>query len=482
MPHAVTSPRHHCPQEREDVLGKDNRARRAAKKRRDQRRDAGAGVGSGYRGCHQDWHHDHFRSERAWAPGPDLRYLLVAGATVLGRGRTADPDLEVWEPLLEAASQRGSSRAAMVVDEVFGDCLEGVWEGGWLPSEVVREVCRRCGSLHGDLLCTAVASAQTRLEGSPPDLWVAQLEELGAAERWWGGGRDWLGAWALRNGKEWTAAFRVAVEALAVLMAMPVTEVVAPRPSEWKHAARTSKRSSAHVDEGVLNKVRALLAKAESTSFEHEADALTAKAQELMARHAIDEALANGSAGGDREAPHARRVPVDDPYAKAKSSLLGAVASANNVRAVWDDHFALMTLVGFDADLEAVDVIFTSLVMQASKSMLAKGRVRDARGRSRTRSYRQSFYIAFAQRIHERLHAASESARVGAERDLGRDLLPVLSGRRDEVDEATARLFPHLTKAKRSAVTNYEGWIAGRAAAELATLGPVQGRLDVSTG
>ena len=37
----------------------------------------------------------------------------------------------------------------------------------------------------------------------------------------------------------------------------------------------------------MLERVRALLAKAESTTFPEEADALTAKAQQLMTRHAL---------------------------------------------------------------------------------------------------------------------------------------------------------------------------------------------------
>ncbi|RST20878.1 bifunctional 3'-5' exonuclease/DNA polymerase [Streptomyces sp. WAC04770] len=41
----------------------------------------------------------------------------------------------------------------------------------------------------------------------------------------------------------------------------------------------------------MLTRIRALLAKAEATGFPEEAEALTAKAQELMARHSIDEAL-----------------------------------------------------------------------------------------------------------------------------------------------------------------------------------------------
>ncbi len=141
-----------------------------------------------------------------------------------------------------------------------------------------------------------------------------------------------------------------------------------------------------------------------------------------------------------------------------------------------------MTLVGFEADLDTVEVLFTSLLMQSSRAMLAKGRIRDARGRSRTRSFRQSFFVAFAQRVHERSVVAAGQARQSAEHDLGRDLLPVLAGRRDEIDDYTAKLFPHLVKAKGSSVTNREGWVAGRAAAEMATLGPEQQRLDGTYG
>ena len=84
--------------------------------------------------------------------------------------------------------------------------------------------------------------------------------------------------------------------------------------------------------------------------------------------------------------------------------------------------------------------------------------------------FRQSFVLAFGQRIHERLVMAAHQARETAERDLGRSLLPILAGRSEDVDEFTARLFPHLTKAKGSSVTNRDGWLAGRAAAEMATL------------
>ena len=445
-------------------MGKSNRARRAEKKRKEDRR-RGPRQSQG-RGA---WHRDGADS--------DLRYLLVTAARVLGPAGVTGPMADIWESVLAAAGRHGSAGTALVVDELVCDCLEGAWEGGWQPAELVRAVRRSRGDRPAGLAATAVAAQHVTIGVAPPGSWADQLKELGAVEPWWGKGRDWLGPWALRSGITWVEALRAAVEALSVLVCLPVIQAVAPPPSKWATLQPASDRAG-RVAEGVLTKVRALLAKAESTNFEHEADALTAKAQELMSRHAIDEAVAWGGTVGQKEVPSARRLPVDDPYAAAKSALLAVVATANGVRAVWHESFALMTLVGFEADLESVDLLFTSLVMQASKSVLAKGQIRDGRGRSRTRSFRQSFYVAFAQRIHERLEWAAHQAREGAEQDLGRSLLPVLAGRRQEVDDAAERMFPHLSRVKRSSVTNPDGWRAGRVAAELATLGPVQTRLE----
>ncbi|HET6875631.1 MAG TPA: DUF2786 domain-containing protein [Acidimicrobiales bacterium] len=415
-------------------------------------------------------------SESNWEQRADLRSLLAVAANA--QGRLSPP---IWEALRNAAVSRGTGGTALVIDELMCDVLHSVWEGGWQPGEVVRLVRRRRGQDHADLIRTAIAASHSLIPEPPPPAWAGQLAELDADRPWWGNGRDWLGPWSLRRGLPFWVAFRMAVEALGAVMRLPPLEPVVPPPSKWGSLRSNGPTAGHHIDESVLAKVRALLAKAESTNFEHESDALTAKAQELMARHAIDEALAGetpGRAGASREVPSLRRVPVDDPDASAKSNLLAVVASANNVRAVWHVDFALMTLIGFEADLDTVEVLFTSLLMQASRAMLAQGRILDERGRSRTRSFRQSFIVAFAQRIHERLVAAARQARVTAEEELGRDLLPVLAGRKDEVDDYTSRLFPHLARARRHSVTNEDGWRAGRAAAERATLGPERKRLD----
>jgi hypothetical protein len=250
----------------------------------------------------------------------------------------------------------------------------------------------------------------------------------------------------------------VAVEVLGLLLSLPALPRLGAPPARRPQNTR------------VLEKVRALLAKAESTTFPEEAEALSAKAQELMARHAIDSAMVVAGAGaGARDAPTGVRVPVDDPYAGAKSILLAEVAAANRCRAVWSKGFSFSTVLGFDADLEFVDVLYTSLLVQATSAMVAAGSQVDRSGRSRTRSFRQAFLLAYASRIGQRLREAEAASRAAAAEEYGEALLPVLADRSAAVQAAEAEAFPHLVSRSMS-ISNAAGWAAGKAAADLASL------------
>ncbi len=255
----------------------------------------------------------------------------------------------------------------------------------------------------------------------------------------------------------------VAVEVLALLLSLPALPRLGARPLRRPQNTR------------VLEKVRALLAKAESTTFPEEAEALSAKAQELMARHAIDSAMVAAGAGAG-DGPTGVRVPVDDPYAGAKSILLSEVAAANRCRAVWSKGFAFSTLLGFESDLDFVDVLYTSLLVQATSAMVAAGSQVDRSGRSRTRSFRQAFLLAYATRIGQRLREAEAAGRAAAAEEYGEALLPVLADRSAAVRAAEAEAFPHLVSRSVS-ISNAAGWAAGKAAADLASL---SGRTAVS--
>src|SRR5205823_6695559 len=137
---------------------------------------------------------------------------------------------------------------------------------------------------------------------------------------------------------------------------------------------------------------------------------------------------ATAGTGASAHGPSGRRLGIDDPYAGPKSLLLAVVADANRCRAVWSADFGVSTLFGADDDLDIVEVLFTSLLCQATAAMAAAGSARaGAIGRrARSRSFRQSFLVAYATRVGARLRQATaaatdEAAEVhGAER-----LLPV---------------------------------------------------------
>ncbi|GLZ08039.1 hypothetical protein Acsp03_55050 [Actinomadura sp. NBRC 104412] len=353
------------------------------------------------------------------------------------------------------------------------------WERGWQPADLVRYVARRLASPHQRLAVDAIAS---EMRAYPPstvdDHWRSQLAAIGA-KVWWQGPYPLDGP---RHGERTEAARLIicALELLELLLALPRLVPIGPRPGTANAADAAHARTGAgtgvralgrpplgQVDERMLGKVRALLAKAESTEFPEEAEALSARAQELMARHSIDHALLDAESGTGSE-PAGRRIPVENPYDGPKAALLTVVADANRCRAVWHRELGFSTVLGFPADLTAVEMLFTSLLVQGTTAMVHAGTRRDAAGRSRTRSFRHAFLNAYAARIGERLREAADRA---AADTAGRDaLLPVLAARDQAVDDAVAAMFPNLVQGRTRSVTNHEGWAAGRAAADMASL------------
>ncbi len=245
--------------------------------------------------------------------------------------------------------------------------------------------------------------------------------------------------------------------------------------SEWRRTERKPADSAGHpqraVDERVLGRIRALLAKAESTTFPAEAETFTAGAQALMARHCIDHALLSALDQSSSEEPTGRRIGIDNPYESPKAMLLGAVAEANRCRAVWSQGRGFCTAIGFPTDLDAVELLFTSLLVQATTAMMQAGSRTDDYGRSRTRSFRQSFLIAYASRIGQRLAEATgtETTRAATE-PAGRNLLPVLAARNEAVDVAVAAMFPMVTNHVVRTISNREGWFSGISAANRAAI------------
>jgi hypothetical protein len=218
----------------------------------------------------------------------------------------------------------------------------------------------------------------------------------------------------------------------------------------------------------MLSRIRALLAKAEATGFPEEAEALSAKAQELMARHSIDEALLAARTHA-KDAPGACRIGVEPPYETAKAVLLDAVADANRCRAVWNESLGFSTVVGFEPDLEAVELLYTSLLVQATAAMTKAEAAQRAGGRKRTKSFRQSFLAAYAHRIGDRLATAAEGAEgeVASAAPAG-ELLPVLAARDVAVNDHMEQMSPDTVTTRLRGDNDAAGWQEGAAAADRA--------------
>jgi hypothetical protein len=221
------------------------------------------------------------------------------------------------------------------------------------------------------------------------------------------------------------------------------------------------------LDAKTLDRVRKLLAKAEHPATpQHEAEAFSAKASALMARHAIDLALLEATQERP-SAPQVRELDVDPPYALPRAVLLDRVARAHRVRVVIGPDVPSgarrCTLVGFAVDLDVVEVLFTSLLLQASTAMLVA-----SADHPRPKAFRRAFLLGYATAIGERLAAttAETDAVANAERP-GTAL--VLAGRSAEVDAELAKHFPHLRSLKMT-TSSGRGIAAGRAAGARADL------------
>lgn len=385
----------------------------------------------------------------------------------------------------------GEAEATAQVLEVLLDrVIEEVWRKGWQPADVERVVRRQLGAEHAATAVEAIAHQHRRYAAvtvSPS--WRAQLRTIGADP--WGNGAEKparppgfadatptfadaapTAAQEAKGTGSGSAGLRRRGEVLSALLVLPALPRLGPLPGEAGAGGPGPRGGggAGEVDGRVLERVRALLAKAESSTFVEEAEAFTAKAQELMAHHALDRAMVEG-AGGRSAGPGGRRIATDDPYAQAKSLLLDVVATANRCRTVWCASLGFSTVFGHEGDLDGVELLYTSLLVQATRAVARAGPQVDRWGRSSTRSFRASFYVAYATRIGERLRRCTAAAEAAGAHAHGAALVPVLVARDQAVDDVLAEAFPTTRKCSVS-VSNGAGWMAGTTAADQARLNP----------
>ncbi|WP_020392799.1 DUF2786 domain-containing protein [Kribbella catacumbae] len=423
-------------------MGKDNRARRAAKQRDRQARAAQAAP----------------RVSTSRPTDEEIRQLLpMAAAAVLADSPLADSYLAE----LGRYDEYDRAQVDRCLHALLSELTRSAWERGWTPLDVVQHGRRRLDTVSESMLLAAIASEHRPYRDSTVDpRWLDQLTDLGIDR-----------PYAELNLSADRGRYLTLHTALAVagfLQTLPGLARLFPPPG-----TATQARAAAAVPASsgkMLARIRALLAKAEGTEFPDEAEALSAKAQELMAKFSLDRALVDADPSLDLpDDSGARRIWVETPYVSAKAQLVGAVASANRCRTVSIEQLAMVTIVGAELDLQLTELLSTSLLVQANRAMLAAGKHIGQYGESRTRSFRQSFLMAYAQRIGERLQATTEATQAAVPAADADRLLPVLSKREEQVDALFTKLFPE-TVVRRTRITNGAGWAAGLSAADLAQL------------
>ena len=160
----------------------------------------------------------------------------------------------------------------------------------------------------------------------------------------------------------------------------------------------------------LLARVRKLLAKAEDAGVTAaEAQALTAKAAELMAKYGIDRALL-AAERPETDRPADRVIDVGNPWARVQAHLLCGLASALRCQCVIlprPGPGSRIHMFGFASDLERTDVLYTSLLVQMWQGLAAAPVPAWSRS---PRAWRRSWLLGFAAAVVARVHAVEQEA------------------------------------------------------------------------
>jgi len=220
-----------------------------------------------------------------------------------------------------------------------------------------------------------------------------------------------------------------------------------------------------------LERIRKLLAKAEDPAVtEAEAEAYNKKAAELVARYGIDQAML--AAAGASDEIGTLKIPMNDPYSRDKASLLTSVAYPLRCRTLlhrYGQKVDSVTVFGYRSDLGRVELLFTSLLLQAS-TQLTRVRPDGFFPGESLAAYRRTWLHGFARAVHERLsHAEEEAVRTAAPGERSAEL--VVRDRAQMVQHAFDEQFGGLRSAAPRRLSG-SGYLDGHDAGTKANLDP----------
>jgi len=215
----------------------------------------------------------------------------------------------------------------------------------------------------------------------------------------------------------------------------------------------------------MLDKVRKLLAKAEDPACtQEEAEALTAKAAQLIDQAMVDAGSTRPQAVGNR------LVELQAPYLREKAHLLHVIAASLRCRSIRLERRGgaglrvTMHLFGFESDVAGVELLFASLLVQAARGLLAE----PVPTGEQAAAWRRSWLIGFSSAVAHRFADADRRGRDDEPHAPGVAL--VLADRDRAVDLAVQEEYPDLQKGRARRLSG-GGFEAGNEAGRRADLG-----------
>lgn len=222
---------------------------------------------------------------------------------------------------------------------------------------------------------------------------------------------------------------------------------------------------------GHEERITKLLRKAESTTPE-EAEALTAKAEELMIRYGIEQARLDARLNGDQpsekivtETVHITGI-YHNAWVRVGSCVARGLGTVRMFRGAERKNVYTVTFIGFESDAQQAARLFTSLMLQGTVALRAwwanyKTENPDTVAyMSRMAAYqeRRAFVIGFGTGVEERLtRVHHQVVKEETAREPGTEL--VLADRAGQVDSFYDTLG--LIKTRSRLTSGYGDGVAG---------------------
>lgn len=227
-----------------------------------------------------------------------------------------------------------------------------------------------------------------------------------------------------------------------------------------------------------METIQKLLNKAERAGSEEEAQAFASKAEELMTKWMIDDAMLRASGKLEQEKIEKRTFPWKTSYFTSDTILLDGIARAHNCKILIGYSKKYFVIIGFTSDVDNVQNLFVSMQLQAARFAQRAFKTyteetvyaNDVMKPMDKYVWRRSFRDGFGNRIGERLQEQMRRTVADEAKTRGSGMELVLVDRKTQVDEFYNGL--KVGKARSGQQRhNYAGSSAGRQAANSADLG-----------